>query len=484
MIYLLCFGILALVATSCSSWRHATPIALPSHAIAEAQGAANPEIIFSSEQGICSHWWELFCDEQLNELILIAFARSPTLEIAQAHILLASANAERVRAALFPNIFWAADISRQKLSTTGVIPFGNVSVPLTPASAIPEYFTLYETSINLTYDFDIWGKNRSTLKAVLGEVQSKIADAAYARLALGISLAEVYFQLQIYYKRLAIAEQLVANKARYLELIGNRVQGSLDDARAFNSAAADLAAVRQAYMRIEATIAVAEHQLKTYLAGDFEEVFSKTDIVEKPLPCIPLPCELPLHLIAQRPDVMAQIWLIQSAGHLIDVAQVSFYPDFNISALFGFQTIHFRELFKWPSAYFNVDPAVNLPLFDGGVRLANLHASEVNYDLAIYKYNDLVLNAVKEVLDGISVLGSQEQQMQEFNQQFYYQQEILQLSEQRVMHSLGSELDYLISEAAMWLAQDRAVVALGETLRATLSLIRALGGGYEACYEG
>lgn len=480
---LACFIILLGAVSSCSWGKRALPIDLPHTALEVARQETSSNLLVESVKWVPSEWWQLFNDEQLTHFIQTAFARNPTLQAAHANILLAVSNADRVRSTLFPYLLGSADVSIQKLSTTGIVPFGTVDIPVVK-SLIPEYFRLYETQLNLTYDFDVWGKNRNTWRAAIGEVQANIADEAFSRLQLGICVARVYYQLQIDYKRQQIAQALVLNRELYFTLIQKRVEESLDNALTLLTAETNLALARQALLQIQGEIAVYEYQLKTYLAEDFEEEIYAVNVVEQPLPRIPLPCDLPLHLIAHRPDIIAQLWLIGSAGRQIEVAKAGFYPDFNISALFGFQTIHFHELFRWSSAYYNIDPAVSLPIFDGGRLLANLHGSEVNYDLAIFEYNNLVLNAVKEVLDGIAVLTNTEQQLKQYEEALDYQEQILQLSSLRMTYNLDSNLDYLNNEANLLNAAHQEVISLGNTLLALLSLIKALGGGYDVCGEG
>src|SRR5262249_37028422 len=156
----------------------------------------------------------------------------------------------------------------------------------------------------------------------------------------------------------------------------------------------------------------------------------------------------------------------------------------NLVALFGYQTIHLHKLFQWKSSYFNVDPAFTLPIFDGWRLLSNLRISEVNFDLAVLHYNELVLNAAKEVLDGLAVLTNTYQQYKEVEHKTLDLEKLLHLTELRVAHDLNSRLDFLISQQNFLIALDQEIVAFGNAIQASLSLIKALGGGYyNACFE-
>jgi NodT family efflux transporter outer membrane factor (OMF) lipoprotein len=482
---LLCF------AAGCDTGYRAQPMDLPTDALQDAVTAAanDPQIAYT--ELLPDEWWTLFHDDQLTTFIETAFDRNPSLKEAKANILLAYYNADRVRATLYPNINWGADILREKFSQTGIIPFnttGQLTGQPPPVaqgglSGIPVYFTQYETEFILTYDFDLWGKNRSTLKAALGNVQANIADEIFTRLQLGIAVAQAYFKLQIYYKRLEIAQGKVSAAEKLADLSRQRVSGNLDSNLTENSAEVVLAQMMQALYEIQGNIAVTEYQLKTYLAGNFQEIIDSIPIVEQPLPKVPLPADIPFHLIAHRPDVISQLWVIESAGHQIDAAKAGFYPDFSLTALFGYQTIHPGDLFKWPSSFYSVDPAVVLPFFDGGRLRANLHGSQVNYDLAIYEYNRLVLNAVKEVLDGIAVLRSSEMQLGQYKKIAAKNEQNYQLTLLRTNNNLSSDLDLLNTQIKFLAAHDQEVIALGTTIQSILSLIKALGVGYEACYE-
>ncbi len=477
--------------TACSSGIRETVITTPHEAIEDSLQEAVENPIFEKAYDFPEEWWALFDDPQLAQFIQTAYAQNPTLLSAKTRIFAAAYNADNVRSVLFPNITWAADVNREKLSTTGVIPFSSgpnsptSAAPVTPGatSGIPVYFTLYETEFNLTYHFDFWDKNRNLFRAALGQVQANIAEEAFAKLSLGIALAKVYFEMQIDYELQEIAQSLVNSRRSYFELIQRRIHANLDDNINLNLAQSNLADATRSLQQVQSDIAVREYQLKALLAGNYLEEIFDINIARHPLNKIPLPSDLPLHLISRRPDIISQLWLIESAGRQIDAAKAGFYPDFNLSAFFGFQSIHFHELFKWPSRFFNVDPAVSLPIFDGGRLVANLRESEVNYDLAILTYNEMVLNAASEVMQNLALVRDLNRQLQESREKVKAQQNMYRLVKMKVSHNLNNKLDELTSEMNVLIAANEEIENLGNMIQAILMLIKSIGGGYNVCYE-
>ena len=486
------YPLIFLLATGCYTRTESLEVdEVPAVAIQEAADAASEDPLFEITDWIPENWWVIFNDEQLNCFIETTIKNNPTLEAARTRILAAQTTADKVRSALYPTLTWSADVQREKLSKTGVFPFSGTGsssstapIPTAPViPTLPVYFTLYETALNIIYDFDLWGKNRNTLRAAIGDVQSSIADEAFTRLSLSIALAEVYFQLQTDYARLKLARETLNNREQYFDLVKKRVQYNLDDNLIYYAALNNLISARQSILVIEANIAVGENQLKAYLAGDFQEEIDDINIDQKPLPKVPLPEAIPLHLICHRPDLMSQLWLIQSAGYKINVAIAGFYPDVNLMAFGGFQTIHLQKLFQARSTYGDIELVTSLPLFTGGLLEANLRGTEIDYDLAILEYNQLVIDAVKEVMDGIVVLENTNQQLKQFTSEAQQQEEIFRLTDLRLKHNIGSALDYLNSEQETLVIRDQEVIALGTTLHSILELVKALGGGYDACCD-
>lgn len=470
---------------SCGTPCHqAVPIEVPFPALDKAvdQAACDPHFVKTEWVPDC--WWTLFADRQLDFFVEKALEKNPSLQIAQAKIASAQYAADRARSVFYPSVLINGDVQRVRLSENS--PFvpspaagalGAVS-PL-PRVTVPLNVTQIETYVDLNYEFDFWGKNKNTVLAILGDRQARVADEAFTRLVLSISVSDVYFQLQTRYERRHIIQALMNNREKYYHLTERRFQNNLDNDINLLAAKNEALDVNLLLLQLEGEIAILEHQLRAFLADTFDEPIFELPISQKALPKVPLPNQLPLYLIAHRPDIISQLWIIESAERLIDVARAGFYPNFNLMDIVGFQAQTLNKLFIPASRFGDLEPSFSLPFFQGGRLIANLRSSEVDYDLAILKYNELVLEAVKQVLDGLSLVQNAHLIQAQYQQETDNQSEITRLTKLRQEYNLSSEFDEVNAEKNFLLLKDKEIIALGQTLHATLGLIKSLGGGFE-----
>lgn len=474
--FLFCFII---ILTSCESCRErACMIELPTPALEQAYQEASD---FTFVEALSPSWWELFNDPQLTWLIETALVQNPSLQAAQDRIYQAAYGADFEKSYLFPHFGLEADLQRQKLSETGVIPFqsggigGTSSVPVQGSGPIPVWYTLYETSVNFAWEIDLWGKRRDAYCAALDEMHAREADEAFRRLQISVLVAESYFELQTAYRRHAVQEALVDSLGKRLELTKQKKAHRLADETAILEAENSLLRAREDNILMENRVRLAKNMLHALIGGDFTEAIEPACLE---MPKVPLPCDIPLHLIAHRPDVISQIWLIESYAKREDVARKQFYPDLNLVGFIGYQTIHWKKLFDPISTYGVVEPAMTLPLYQGGALIANYRSSQVNLDLAIYQYNELVLNAVREVLDGIVQVQTNGRLLEAAEKQYHHRESIFELMELKKKNHLASGLDLLLAESAALISEDHFLEAAGNALQASLELIKALGRGY------
>lgn len=471
---------------SCRMTRMEQPIPVPEQALEEQvnEAASNPQ--FELTEDFPENWWELFHDEQLDSFIEKALCYNPTVQIASANIRRAKYNSDAVFANLFPFASLQANVQRQKVSKTIINPLLSVpvqtNVPITPPAGSPPFsFTEYYLAASIIYDLDLWGKNRSLYQASVGELYASSADAIFTRLAISIAVAETYFAWQVANLRFQIAHQQVATSQALAELIRQRVQNSIANAFDLLQAEENVQQYEQLMNLIEIDLIQLKTRLQALLGGEFDEIIEPVIVQQALLEKFPLPRDLPFHLLGRRPDITAQLWLIDSKYHIVQAANAQFYPDLNFMALAGYNTLHFSEFFKNKSAIMLIEPAINMPLFTGGQLLAQFHLSEADLDRSILEYNRLVLEATKEVLDGIQILQATRKQYALSQDQLSIQSHLYELSELKKRGNLSSNFEVLTSRSSYLLRQDDTLQYLGRTLESILQLIKAIGGGFSVC---
>ncbi len=180
-------------------------------------------------------------------------------------------------------------------------------------------------------------------------------------MALSVSVAQAYFRLQMNYARRCVASEFVAIQKELADLTEERTRGNLDTDINVQNSRTSISSAERLLLQIDVDIEIVKHQLQALLAGDFEEEICSIDLEEKPLPRIPLPVDIPLELLAHRPDIISQLWLLESAGRQIEVAKAGFLPNINLTAFAGYQSIHFLHLFLPQSGDGNMEAAFSLP---------------------------------------------------------------------------------------------------------------------------
>ena len=164
-------------------------------------------------------WWRRYGDPQLDGLVGEALAGSPSLEIAQARLRAAQAVATRAGGARQPSMTVDAEVNRQRYPEHGLYP-----PPFAGSSA-----TDARIALDLSYDIDLWGRNRAALQAARAGVQAADADREATRLALAVAVARAYFQLDLSYALLDVAQSNLEQQTAILNLTQQRVSAGLEN---------------------------------------------------------------------------------------------------------------------------------------------------------------------------------------------------------------------------------------------------------------
>jgi len=456
-------GALALGACAPMGARLAPPPRLEAAQLAGVDGASAPP-------ALADRWWESFRDPQLDALVDEALAHSPTLAGARARLDSANALARAARAGRLPSTDVSAIVERERLSAKGLYPppYGGATV------------NLGQVGLDFSYEIDLFGRVGAQVASSEAAVAAAGSDLAAARLGLAAAVARTYLKLARSDALAATLEDAAARRRDLLALTEQRRGAGLDTEFEVEQARAALASA-------DTELAQAAEE-RTLLANELAALVGagpgRGAALERPkfaLPALPaLPAALPAALVGRRPDVAAERARVEGARADVRAAQADFYPNVNLAAFAGFQSIELGSLVGSGTRAWSAGPALTLPLFFTSKLQGALGARDAAYAAAVARYNEAVLDAFHEVADAVASLRYLDTEQAASSRAVAALQHAYELARVRYRAGLTNYLTVLIAEENL-LAQRRVEVDL-DARRADLAvaLFRALGGGFAA----
>jgi NodT family efflux transporter outer membrane factor (OMF) lipoprotein len=415
-----------------------------------------------------SQWWLAFGDAQLDGLIDQALAGNPTLQVARARVAHAQAAISVAQAADKPQINGTADLTRQKFS-------GNYIFPPPLGGSVQEIGDLQVTG---SWEFDFFGKNRTAIESAIGSANAALADADAARVLLASNVARGYVQWARMQDRLTVANRTLAQREETFKLVQDRVSAGLDTRLQLKQSETGIPQARQEIEFVKEQIEIAQHALDA-LVGKPNVTQGLVPPVLAGLKPMGLQQTIPADLLGRRADIAAARWRVEAATSDVANAKTLFYPNVNLVAFVGLQSLGFDNLLKSASQQWGVGPAISLPIFEGGRLRANLRGKSADLDAAIESYNATVIDAVRDVADQISSVQSVDRQIVQQRQAQDAAEAAYDIAVQRYSAGLGTFLDVLTAEVAVLTQRRDGVDLAARSYDSQVALARALGGGWQ-----
>ncbi len=417
------------------------------------------------------NWWEIFQDPLLSSYITTALADSPRMQQAEAKVEVAKQIAKEKRAILFPDLSFNPQTNWQHWSKNGIF--------RSFAPTFPGTFNDINVTFNSFWDLDLFGKNKQLYYAALGRFHAEEAEKASVRLFLSALVAKTYFELQAHHERYTLLKKTKEKRQTLLGLREAR-RKEIDNEIRLLVSQENFLKIDQDLLKVQTAMALSEHLLRI-LMGKSPDGVESLEVSSLPArDVILLPQDLSLDLLARRPDLMAGIWKVEAAAKEIGAAKADFYPNVNLMAFAGFESLHFHNLFSWASRSASLNPAIHLPIFTAGRLRAHLRAKRAEFDGAVADYHEQLLRASKEVLDQISILNFLEEELRIQELTIDNLSQHTELSLQRYEKGIMARMDSLHVEENL-LAEELELVNFElEWRQARVNLIKALGGGYHA----
>ena len=423
---------------------------------------------FVEDADIQAQWWQLYKSPELDALIKKALQQSPNLGAADAALRSAQENVNaQIGGQYFPSVGLSGTATRQ-LQPSAVYGISNGS----------DTYSLYNTSVNVTYKLDVFGGARRAVEGA--RAQAEVAqfqlEGAYLSLTANVVTSAVKeaalrAQMQATEEILKAQTNLAEVTERQL-MIGTVSKVDVTSQKTLvSNSQVDL-------FNYERNLAFARNQLAV-LVG---ELPSNANIAKFDLASLHLPEKLPLSvpssLVRQRPDVRAAEAQLKAQNAFVGVATANLLPQFNITGSIGSAALTSAALFGPNSALWSIGGGILQPLFQGGQLLAQRRGAIANYEQAAFQYQATVLNAFQEVANALRALETGAQALKSASDAERYAYETLDLVQQQYKLGTASYLAVLYYQNQYQQAKVKSVSAQATRFSDTASLFAALGGGW------
>jgi NodT family efflux transporter outer membrane factor (OMF) lipoprotein len=411
-------------------------------------------------------WWAVFGDADLNALEQRLAEHSPDLAAALARYNQAKAFSDQLHSGLWPSLVLGADAERDRQSDMR---------PLRGAGS-PANYGSYTVGVQADYELDLWGRVRNEVAAGRATAQAYAADLESARLSLEAQLADDYIVLRGLDRQIALLDETVSAYQKALALTEARHDGGIVAGLDVARAETQLDTSRSLVAQTQAQRALSEHAIAA-LIGESASTFSLAPRqVQLALPEVPV--GVPATLLERRPDIAAAERRVAAGNAAIGVARAAYFPAVTLSAAAGFQSTVAGDWLTAPDRFWALGSSLLSTLFDAGKRKAQVAEAQAAFDETASAYRAVVLTAFQQVEDGLAQIHYSRTAATEERAAMTAAERSLQIALTQYREGAVSYLDVVTSQTVTLQTELDSLNLDTAERRATVQLIRALGGGW------
>jgi multidrug efflux system outer membrane protein len=410
-------------------------------------------------------WRDYFADQRLREVIALALANNRDLRVSALNIEKARAQYGIQRAALLPNVS-ASGGQNATRTADNMTPNGEGQVS-----------RQYTANLGVAYELDFFGKIRSLSEAALQQYLGTEEARRAQQISLVAEVANTWLSLQADRERLRLAADTLKSQQITYELSKRRFDAGATSGLDMYEAQTSVEAARNDMAIFTAQVASGQNALELLVGAALPESLREPAPLANVAGMAELPAGLPSDVLQRRPDVLGAERTLQAANANIGAARAAFFPSISLTATAGSASSNLSGLFKGGSGTWSFLPQVNLPIFDGGANRANLAVAKVDRDIAVARYEQAIQSAFREVADALAQRGTLDERLASQNALTEASQKSFRIHEARYQKGTESYLNALVSQRALYAAQQSLITARLARASNQVTLYQVLGGG-------
>jgi len=417
-------------------------------------------------------WFEIFKDEQLQELMRTALTQNYDLRDAVARVEEARANLGIIRSNQFPQASASGSLEITRLSRDGNLPL--------PATFVPHQNRNWgQASLNLlSFELDLWGRLRRSTEAARANLLNSEENRKAVVTTLVSDVATNYFSLLQLDYELEISQHTLDTRRDSLRLVQDRQGGGVATLLDLRQAEQLVSSAAQTIPTLQQQIEQTENQISLLLGKNPGGVIRGRKFIEQEMPP-EVPAGMPSSLLERRPDIRAAEQALIAANANIGVAKAAYFPQLSISGLIGGQSTQLASLFSGPHSSWSFIPQISQPIFTAGRLKSNVKLAEAERDSALIQYEKTIQTAFREVSDALIAHQRTRESRVEQEKLVTALQDRTRLAYVRYRGGVDTQLNALDADRDLFQAElSLAQIRLSELL-SVVQLYKALGGGWQ-----
>jgi NodT family efflux transporter outer membrane factor (OMF) lipoprotein len=426
-------------------------------------------------------WWEVFNEPELNALEDQLDINNQNIAQYFQNFMAARAVVREAKSQFYPTLTTAPSYTRQRTPGTLRNAVATTSSTTTGTTAVATTGGTTSTNMSLPFDVswepDLWGKIRNTVREYQYAAQVSAADLENERLTEQADLAEYYFELRGQDALQDLYNKTVDADKKSLELTKSLYETGIDNDESVAEAEVTLEGAQEVATGIATNRAIYEHAIATLIGKAASSFSMPVKSLSTPVPVIPV--GVPTQLLERRPDVASAERTMAEANALIGVETAAYYPTLSLTGSGGLESSAIGSLFSAPAFFWSAGSSVSETIFDAGLRKATVAQYTATYNADAATYRQTVLTAFQQVEDYIATLRVTSAQVQQEDTAVKSAQRYLDIATSRYETGLDPYLDVITAQTTLLSDQQTQVTLRVTEMTAAVELVQALGGGWD-----
>jgi NodT family efflux transporter outer membrane factor (OMF) lipoprotein len=404
-------------------------------------------------------WWEIFKDDALNQLEVRIDISNENVKAAAAAYDQARALVAQARAGFWPTVGVSA--GRVRGSTDGG-----------PTR------TLDSAGVSAGWDLDIWGQIRRNTESNRASAQSSAAALAAARLSAQAALATDYFELRAQDQLQKLLDDTVVAEELSLKITESRYRFGVAARADVVSAETQLLSSQAQQVNAKIQRGILEHAIAVLVGQQPASFTLAPTSMREDVPTVP--AGVPSTLLERRPDVAEAERKVAAANAQIGVAVSAFFPSLTLAGSDNYTGPAWSRLIEVPNRIWSLGPQLAETLIDGGLRRAQVAQARAAYDASVDNYRQTVLSGFQQVEDQIVTLRVLEKEAVIEDATVAAAREAEKLTLNQYKAGTVPYSSVITAQTTRLSAEETALSVLSTRLQASVALIEAVGGGWDA----